>query len=278
MIPLYLFNNLHAGDQLFSRPLYRELAADGRFELLIGAHRNYAYLFEDLRGPRVQLHTSDYLEQGPTVLYDLGADCPSTHLPISSWLGQFPDTGNHQWHNGVRVCQRQLQAHGIDWQPRRDVQHVPMIDFAPRTLCPRLTRPAIYVDNSAARSGQSTFAFDVARLVESFVDHVIVTTRASGVAHERVLDACHLDLRDLAALSEQCDVILGKGSGPFCCTYTEANRFRPRAVCGYHSTCSPTFWDYADNPLRYLQSMDEVVTFVAEQLLTTAKAQAYAAC
>lgn len=262
---LYLYNNLHAGDVLFSRPLYRLLAADGRFDLLLGAHRNNAYLLEDLLGARVALHVSDYPEQGPSILYDLGADCPETHLPISTWLGEYPDTGNHQWRNVVEVCRRKLAEYGIAWQVP-DVECVPMIDFAPRPLARRLQQPTLYVDNSLARSGHSDFEFDLAALVERFPRHHLLTTAAPGWRHARVIDGSRLDLRDLSALSEQCDVILGKGSGPFCCTYTEANRRRPRAVCGYRSALSPTFWDYPGNPLRYLGSMADVLEFVAEAL------------
>ncbi len=278
MIRLYLYNNLHAGDVLFSRPLYRQLAADGRFQLLLGAHRNNAYLLEDLVGPRCALHVSDYLEQGPTVLYDLGADCPDDHLAISTWLGEYPDTGNHQWRNVVEVCRRQLAAHGIEWQPQAPVAEVPMLDFAPRTLAPRLSRRAIYVDNSAPRSGHSEFRFDLRALAERFPTHALLTTARPDVTADNLVDGSRLDLRELSLLSEQCDAVLGKGSGPFCCTYTEANRYRPRAVCGYHSTSSPTFWDYQGNPLRYLTTMAEVLDFVTASVAAPAAAQETASC
>lgn len=264
MIELYLYNNLHAGDQLFSRPLYRALAATGRFALVLGAHRNNAYLFEDLQGPNVRLHVSDYVERGPTVLYDLGADAPAGSLPVSTWLGEYPDTGNHQWRHVVEVCRRQLADHGIDWQV--DIENVPMLDFAPRALSAQVRRPAIYIDNSRCRSGQSDFEFDLDALARRAPDHALICTQRTDSTATNVVDASHLDLRDLSTLSEQCDLVLGKGSGPFCCTYTEANRFRPRAVCGYHSELSPTFWDYEGNPLQYLDTMAEVLEFVGATL------------
>lgn len=271
MIPLYLYNNLHAGDVLFSRPLYRALAADGRFTLVLGAFHNNAYLLEDLVGERVRLHVSDYPERGATVLYDLAADCPADHLPISTWLGEYPDTGNHQWRSVLEVCRRQLQQHGIAWEPTPWLGHVPMIDFAPTASAPSLSGPCIYVDNGRCRSGQSSFTFDLDRLAAAFPDHRLLCTAAPERAAANVIDGSGLDLRELSALSERCVAILGKGSGPFCCTYTAANRFRPRAVCGYHSTTSPTFWDYPGNPLRYLADMDEVVAFLRAAVATTAE-------
>lgn len=262
MIPLYLFNNLHAGDVLFSRPLYRALAADGRFRLVLGAFYNNAYLLEDLCGPNVTLQVCDYPERGSTVLYDLAAECPAGHLPISTWLGEYDDTGNHQWHNVVEVCRRQLAAHGIAFNPAPLLASVPMVDFAPRPLRPHLPGAGIYVDNSRCRSGHSHFEFDLEAMADAFPGHRLLCTEKPLRLPQNGIDGSALDLRDLSALSEQCAVILGKGSGPFCCTYTEANRHRPRAVCGYHSATSPTFWDYPGNPLEHLQSMAEVLAFV----------------
>lgn len=269
MIPLYLYNNLHAGDVLFSRPLYRALAECGRFRLALGAFHNNAYLLEDLVGPNVQLVVSDYPERGATVFYDLLADCPKGHLPISTWLGEYDDTCNHQWASVVEVCRRQLAAHGIAWAPAP--APVPMLEFAPRPRRPVLPGPAIYVDNSRCRSGQSAFAFDLERLCRALPRHLVLCTATPERAHPNLIDGSTLDLRDLSALSEQCAAILGKGSGPFCCTYTEANRHRPRAVCGYRSTTSPTFWDYPGNPLQYLATMDDVMTFLAAALTPVAE-------
>ncbi|MBL8749966.1 MAG: hypothetical protein JNK78_12455 [Planctomycetes bacterium] len=266
MIPLYLFNNLHAGDQLFSRPLYRALAADPRFLVVLGAYANQAYLFEDLAGQRLTVQRSAYPERGRTVLYDLAADCPDRHFAVSTWLGEYEDTGNHQWRNVVEVCRRQLAAHGVAWDPSALLDRVPMIDFAPRAVTPRVTRPAIYVDNSVCRSGQSDFTFDLDAMARAFPNHLLLCTRHQAVNAANVVDVSHLDLRDLSAVSEQCAVVLGKGSGPFCCTYTEPNRRRPRAVCGYRSETSPTFWDYPGNPLQYLDTMEAVLEFVAASL------------
>lgn len=265
---LYLYNNFHAGDVLFTRPLYRELAASGRFDLVLAGFRNNAYLLEDLAAPDVRIHASDYLEQGPKVLYDLRADCPAGYLAVDTWLGAFPDTGTHQWRSVVEVFNRQMQVAGIDYAVAYDADRIPMVDFTPRAIVPTVRGRAIYVDNSAARSGQSDFVFDWNALASRFEDILFVVTGAihdhASARHSlrNVVDASAYDLRDLSHLSEQCLAILGKGSGPFCCTYTEANRTKPRAVCGYRSEPSPTFWDYPDSPILHLDSMAQVHDFV----------------
>ncbi len=269
MTRLYLYNNLHAGDQLFSRPLYRAVIAAQHFELVLAAHRNNAYLFEDLAGPGVALHVSDYLEQGPTVLYDLRADCPADCLPVSTWLGEYRDTGEHQWRNVVTVFERQLGAFGIEYRVPRHGDHVPMIDFQPRPLSVRVTQPSVYVDNSLPRTNHAKFDFDLPMMAERHRNVNFICTRRPGVDEPNVIDASCLDLRDLSTVSDQCLAILGKGSGPFCCTYTEANRTKPRGLCGYQWTWQPTFWDYEGNPLQQLASMTDVMHFLEATLAPT---------
>ncbi|MCU0864708.1 MAG: hypothetical protein MUC36_13000 [Planctomycetes bacterium] len=275
---LYVYNNLHAGDLLFSRPLYRAVIDSGRFELVLAAHRNNSYLLADLVGPGVRLHTSDYLEQGPIVLYDLRADCPPDCVPISSWLGEYRDTGSHQWHNVVTVFERQLRQAGIDYRVPQVPGQVPMVDFTPRPLSIRVTRPSVYVDNSQPRTNHAKFDFDLRAMAQRHPDVQFLCTRRPDSDLGNVIDASHLDLRDLSAVSDQCLAILGKGSGPFCCTYTEANRRKPRGLCGYQWTWQPSFWDYPGNPLRQLATMADVLVFLDEALAADSRPRALAPC
>lgn len=263
-IHLYLYNNLHAGDVLFSRPLYRAIIESGLFEVVLAGFRNNAYLLEDLVGRNARLHVSEYLEKGPRVMFDLGVDCPPNHLAISTWLGEFEDTGSHQWGSVVEVFNRQAEAHGIDFRVLYRADAIPMVDFAPRTISVDVTAPSVYVDNCEVRSPHSQFVFDLAELAAMFpAVSFLCVSRPVGDSARNIVDASTYDLRDLSAISNQCLAILGKGSGPFCCTYTEPNRFKPRAVCGYHSETSPTFWDYPGSPIQHLDTMAEVVQFVA---------------
>lgn len=259
---IYLYNNLHNGDQLFTRPLVRRLADSERFDIVVGAFRNTAYLYEDLVTPHCRLHVSEYDDIGYWAMFDLAVECPAGHAPIDTWLGAYPDTHAHQWHNVVEVANRQLAERGIAF--RIEPGEVPMIDFAPRPLAPRLRGKAVYVENGPTRSAHSTFTFDLAEMAGRHPELCFVCTAPPGVPADNVVDASRYDLRDLSGLSEQCLAILGKGSGPFCCTYTTANRSKPRAVCGYRSATSPTFWDYPGSPIRHLDSMSEVLEFLAE--------------
>ena len=262
METLFLFNNAHNGDIVFSRPLYKMIIASGRFEVLLGGACNTAYLMEDLVGPRSRLLVSDYADVGQGVVIDLVHMAPPGSHAVHTWLGEYVDTHMHQWFNVVEVFNRKMIESGLDFAIEFDQRNVPMVDFHTRPLGSTVHGRAIYVDNSFARGHHSNFLFDVDRLSREFPEHWLLCTARPEVRRSNVIDCSGYDLIALSHLSDHCEAILGKGSGPFCCTYTETNRFKPRAVCGYHSETSPTFWDYPGNPLQYLTSMDEVVAFL----------------
>ena len=91
------------------------------------------------------------------------------------------------------------------------------------------------------------------------------TTSAFNGTFNNVTDCSHLNLVQLSSLSNKCDLIIGKGSGPFLTTYTDCNRFKPRAVVGFDLNRFQSFWDYPRNPLIYIHTMDDVINFIKNQ-------------
>ncbi|MCA8958024.1 MAG: hypothetical protein KDC87_18255 [Planctomycetes bacterium] len=258
---LFVYNYAHNGDIVFSRPLYRRLLDADCFELLFAGARNTAYLMEDLVGPHSRLLVCDYADVGNGVTLDPAYALPDDHLPVHTWLGRYPDTHNHQWVNVVTVFNRQMEELGLAFRVPYDPTEIPVVDFAARRIGPAVRGKAIYLDNSFARGRHSDFLFDLAEMAAAFPDHLLLCTARPEVRAANLVDCSGLDLIELSHLSDQCEVILGKASGPFCCTYTTANRFKPRAVCGYHSIESPTFWDYPNSPIRHLDTMEQVLDF-----------------
>ncbi|HHI79243.1 MAG TPA: hypothetical protein ENK02_04635 [Planctomycetes bacterium] len=265
MIRLYLYNNYHAGDQVFTRPLYRALLASQKYEIWIGIHHNHRSIVEDLEEEGAHLVVSDYEDRLPSPQWDLRYDCPPTCLPITTWLGTYEDTLQHNWAHLVTVFDRQLSRYGLS-HPPIPIRPVPMVDFRPLPSLPPLPSPCVYLDNSTTRSGQSHFVFDERVLAETFPECHFLCTAPPRHSARNLLDGSSLNLRELSLLSDSCLAILGKGSGPFCCTYTEVNRFKPRAMCGFRWEAFEAFWDYEGNPLKFLDSMEEVLQFVHQSL------------
>ncbi len=265
MIQLYLYNNYHAGDQVFTRPLYRSLLASGMYEVCVGVYKNYLPIVEDLEEEGARIVASDYEDRLLNPEWDLRNDCPPGCVPITTWLGTYKDTLRHNWANLLRVFQRQLQNNHLPLPPLLE-KPVPMVDFVPGPELPQIPSPWVFLDNSRTRSGQSDFIFDEEGLAQTFPDcHFLCTAKPSHPA-PNLLDGSGLNLRELSLLSDSSIAILGKGSGPFCCTYTENNRFKARGICGYKSEAFEPLWDYEGNPLRFLDSMEEVSHFLQEAL------------
>ncbi len=262
MTRLYVYNDAHNGDLIFTRPLYRKLLASGCFDLVIGGARNRAYIFEDFEAMGATLLVSPYADGFEGLSVGLARFRPEDCVPISTWLGEYEDTREHQWRNVVEVFLRQCREHGVDVPVDLEPDRTPMVDFTRRLLHYRLNGPTVYLDDSTPRGRHSTFLFDQERLALRYPGISFLCTSPPRYDLPNLLDGSRLDLRDLSALSNECLAILGKASGPFCCTYTEPNRFKPRAVCGYRSDVTPTFWDYEGNPLLYLDTMDEVFDFL----------------
>ena len=54
---------------------------------------------------------------------------------------------------------------------------------------------------------------------------------------------------------------MGLGSGPFICTFTEPNRYKPRAVMQYRGL---KFWVYRGNATQYLETDYQLAAFLLD--------------
>ena len=259
-IKLYMYNNWHNGDIIFSRPLYEKILARDKFDLAIGVYRNHAYLLEDLEKFNARLIISPISDSGYGCSGDLSNLCPRGYMSIHTWLGQYDDTHPHTWESTVTVFNRKSAEKGIDFFISYDFSNVPMVDFHIDS-CKILPR-AIYIENGFTRSGHSNFIFDLNKLGTNFPDFNFYCTAFPDSTLPNVHDCSAKNLVELSNISNQCVAILGKGSGPLLCTYTEVNRFKPRAVCGYDLMHCAPFWDYYNNPLQYLQTGEEILQFL----------------
>lgn len=257
---VYLFNNWHNGDIITNRCLIKELLKYD-LDIAVGSYSDRVYLVEDLPVKHI---VSDHVEkQGSPCLSKL---CPKGYVAINTWCGTFPDIdvkGYHNWHTIVDTFNRQSDQHklGITLSSKE----VPMIDFHKNCEI-KVTAPwAIYVENGSVRGYHSTYEFDMEMLADVFPECVFYCTAPTIKTRENVRDCSKRNLVELSHISNQCCAIVGKGSGPFLCTYTEMNRLKPRAVMKF---TRPKFWLYRNNPLKYLETDEELIGFIHDILKT----------
>lgn len=256
MKKVYIFNNWHNGDIITNRCLVKALL-NYDLDIALGSYRNRHYLVSDLPVKHVISPHDENTPHSPC----LGPLCPEGYVPCNSWGGTFRDIDvqhYHNWANLVKTWNRHSEQNGIG--VFLSFKEVPMIDFGhPCRVRPR--GRAVYVENGGVRSGHCNFNFNMHLLGSSFPDFNFYCTANPNCSLPNVINCENRNLVEMSFISNGCEAIVGKGSGPFFCTYTEANRAKPRAVVNYHSH---PFWHYRDNPLRNLNGEGELLGFLAE--------------
>lgn len=260
MRTLYVFDNGPPVARVLHRPALR-LLRDAGFGLRIACNRDDGYLFADLVGAGVALAPCKLPASPRGALIDLAASCPAGCVPIDMSSRRYRDTRAPQWWSVATVVNRQMREHGIDFAIDPD-SPVPMLDFAGQPPTFPLLRPAIYVDTRGDHDAQTHFVFDWQRLLALLPDYDFWCADELPFAHPRLLDGSGFDLVQQALMSERCALLLGRGWSTFAVTLTEANRWKPKALCGYDRHCHTTGWDYPGNPLEYLATMDQLADFL----------------
>ena len=267
---LFLYNNGGLADLLLSRILYRKLLELGCFQLQIGVCRNRADLYADLRDLGAELWISDYhcLADGAPI--DLAYLCPPDSLPLSMNLGDYEDTHFFSYEFVLEVCRRRMEEHGIALDLPFDEEDIPLLDL--RRLSPSARvqallapsagegpKPGVYIELRRTRDGRCRFFFDLPRLAQLFPDLRFFCTQAPPQEWSNLIDVSDLSPLECSLLSEGCDFLLGRTFDPFALTLTEANRFKPKALCGYDARKIARFYPYPGDPTEYVRDMDELV-------------------
>jgi hypothetical protein len=253
---LYLWNNYHNGDIITTIPLIWEIYNQiNDVEVAIGCFKNHAYLFRDT--PISSLHVYPEDDISPVNLSHM---CPEGYVNIHTWLGQYSDTQAHNWTNQVKVFNRKCKEKGLSIQLISNI--VPGIFFPYTKLNVPIHNKMVWVENGLCRSGHSKFYFDMDKIGSLFSDMFFYTTAAPNSSLSNVINCSSMNLIELSNLSNQCDIILGKGSGPYLATFTNINKYKPRAVVGFNLKTHLAFWDYPNSPLQYLEDEDSLISYL----------------
>ncbi|HTW95930.1 MAG TPA: hypothetical protein VMD30_14100 [Tepidisphaeraceae bacterium] len=252
MAKLFLWNNGHALDLIFQRPLVeRILDRYPGTAIAWGCHKDHAILLGDL--PVTVLSHPNAPQTGA----DFTPLCPAGFVSIYLSLDQYADTQHRCWRNIVEVFNRQAAARGL--RMPLETGQTPMIDFPAVDISVRPN--AIYVENGPVQ-GPSKFEFDVEKLCRDFPQFNIYCTADAKCQAPNLFDASSLNLVELSSLSNHCVALIGKGGSALACAMTRANRFKPQAILDYRDDHRPTFWEYPGNPMWYVRGYLELRQFL----------------
>ena len=268
---LFLYHNGTRGDVVVSRTLYRAVMATGRFAVTLAVCRGDQELVSDLIASPEQIRVSRFRNTPHGSPLDLAALCPAGAIPIEIWLGGDETLPTYQWCDAVAALHRTLADHGIEVAIADPEADAPLPDLGADVRMPTVRRPSIYLDNSRTADADCWFVYDLERLAIAFPAHDLLCTAPVPRGCRNLVDVSGLSWPQRAAISEQCQALVGSTRDPFVLTLTERNRWRPRAICGYDARVMPVAWDYPGNPAELLATMDELVDFllanVADEVL-----------
>jgi len=275
---LYLYHGGPRVSALICRAMYRYLLeqrrASGCDELVIGCCSDEAAWFEELAGPGCSLAVSDLPNTPLGPLADLGYLAPAGAVCVRADAAGDRDGSIWQWKEALENLAFQLAGVGLNLPLPPEFDDVPMLALhggVASTCHPGTTtkpaRPSIYLDNTRScwRPGlvqaNGWFVYDVARLADLFPDYDVLHTGPVTVSRPNLVDLSHRSWDELAQASERASILIGTTFDPFALTLTEANRFKPKAICGYDARVTAPPWDYPGNPLELLATMDELIDF-----------------
>jgi hypothetical protein len=255
MSKIVFFNHYHRGDLLthkeFARQIKQVLGPQGvEFEYM---HFNHPKLTRDIDIPLV----GDPSNLDPKTPFYQTEDT----LYVNTWIGCFWDifcthggiNMNSLWHQWEKIYQTINECFGTDIKlSQRKEDYLPKIDFTvfnisniDNYLKENKEFKKILICNGAPKSGQS-FADNMKQFVEPLSEefpkiHFIMTEKFSTdrpnikftddiVGDTEVVDkrapwedreVNNCDVQEISYISENCDAIVGKNSGPyvFCETY-----------------------------------------------------------
>lgn len=260
---LFVHHDGRRGEVLLCRPLVAAIAAHGT-DVVVGTCRGDGELFAGL-GLRVRVRESRLGNTPWGAPVRLGYLADARTPVVELWSGGNDRIPTNQWADLVASFRHSCRRVGIE-VPLGATEVVPMLDFvdAPTTL-PKLPERAIYLDLQRSIEPQCGFDFDLRRLRTALPGHTfLVTTPLVGSADEGLpgtIDVSSWSWSQRSRASEHCELLVGCTLDPFVLTMTEANRHKPKALCGYDARVVAPFWDYPGNPTELLASMDELVDF-----------------
>jgi hypothetical protein len=263
MTTIFVHHDGRRGEVLLTRPLLAAIAAHGT-DVVVGCCRGDADLLQGL-GPRVTVREGLLANTPWGAPAELAYLCPRDLPRIRLWAGGIDSIPTNQWADLVASFTTACRSLGLV-VPLGDTREVPDLDFAGAVALPGpLAARAVYVDTERTMDPGCGFDFDLDRLGRALPEHQLLVTTSAAAERStarNVLDLSRWTWAQRSRASEACELLIGRTLDPFVLTMTAANRWKPKALCGFDARVVAPFWDYPGNPAELLATMDDLIDFV----------------
>jgi hypothetical protein len=226
---LFIWINQSNGDTLGIIPVLELLFATyPDVKVRFACYEDQAYLVEHLPLEVFPIKGNyKYIPERETFFNKIDPSIYDNFTTIHLWGGLYKY--EHKWIDQVKTFNNQCKEKNIDFYLNENSDG--FIEL-PEYLVDVKNR-AVYVENGYTVSGHSNFSFDMYKLSIMFPRINFYTTYSSNYKASNIVDCSNMNLIQLANVSKKCELIVGKGSGPFMCTFSKANKDKPKYLLGF---------------------------------------------
>lgn len=222
------YNHAHNGDIFASKGYVKDLINYLSNNNIYYYHMNSLKLLKDLKLINFSLEEKK-LDRYNQISID------SNNIFINTWVGNYLNLGRGinwgTYHEMFKVIYKEVSKFiGQDIDLKEINYYFPEIDFTYFNL-PEISIPknSIIISNGPVFSGQSNLS-DLNVVIDNvikFTDRTVILTHPTNINNERIIYTKDLlkindnDLNEISWIAEQCDIIIGRNSGPFCFMHTK---------------------------------------------------------
>ena len=251
---IYFFNKWHNGDFITQLMLIQKIQYLYP-ELDVGCccYQHHAYMLEGMNIDKVELGRGT-----PEIDEPFYAAIRSKHkdaVIINTWLGQFDDTHDHCWKNVVNVYNRVLlkNYNSVGPPPFVTDYEVQFVKFLPSPdIQMNDQKVNIYLNNGRPISAHSEFVSGFEQGLSHFNNLDFYITSGTPFSNlKNIKDCSKMNLVELSSVSNRCDFIFGRGSGPFFNTFTYNNIHKQRFLLNFYNRVGQALLNPDEWPFRY---------------------------
>lgn len=230
------FNNFHNGDFITQLMLIRNIKnIYPDLELACCAFKDHIYMIDKNICKPILLNDYNISGDGKGLPHVFLSKINSLNfIPMYTWLGLYNDTHDHSWENVIKVYNRECKKLNLEYIIPDISKTEPFYNFPIQKEIPIFNyKNQIFYDNASPRSGHSLYEWDDVEIFEMFPNLTFLITQKIHKLLPNVIDISGMNLCELSHISKYCNFIFGRGSGPFLCTFNEANMRKKRYLLNF---------------------------------------------
>lgn len=243
--PIIFYNHYHNGDLFNSKAFVIEIMEQMPIQFFY-AHGKSEKTLKDLNIPQLKLEQIFPLTQQDNKYRMISAD---NVLLVNTWIGSYfePEgecTLKFSYSMYEKIYDALNEVYGTNLRLKEDMnEYFPSVDFTAFDLIKTdeflksVSNKKVLCSNGPALSGQCVYNGDMREIIEKLSDehddtcfiatHKFDSDRKNIHFTQDIIGVDDCDLNEISYISNHCDLIVGRSSGPFSFSCTKHNMQNP---------------------------------------------------